>query len=65
MINGLVNSNNDEESSRNSVASFKSAKSSVYISDLDKLIKENKDSYFLKVLLQDNKDNKDLIVKTN
>jgi hypothetical protein len=62
MINGLVNSNNDEE---NSVASFKSAKSSVYISDLDKLIKENKDSYFLKVLLKDNNDNKDLIVKTN
>ena len=61
-MNGLVNSNNEEESSRTSVASFKSAKSSVYISELDKLIRENKDSYFLKVLIQDNKD---FIVKTN
>ena len=58
----LIVGNQDLESSRNSVASFKSAKSSVYASELDKLIRENKDSYFLKVLIQDNKD---LSVKAN
>ncbi len=40
-------------SPKNSVKSFKSV-ASIYNSDLDKLIKENKDSYFLKILIQDN-----------